>query len=554
MDALTDPEIEEIWVMKSAQTGWTEILGNTIGYFIDGDPSPMLLIQPTLEMAEAYSKDRIAPMLRDTPCLIGKVKDARTRDSGNTLLHKVFPGGHITMAGANSPAGLASRPIRILLCDEIDRFPESAGAEGDPVKLASKRTTTFWNRKKLFGSTPTVKGASRIEKGFNATDQRRYWVPCPHCMGFQVLVFANIKWPKGKPEEAYYICAHCAAVIVDNDKHQMLMAGEWRASREAKGRAGFHVWEAYSPWVTFAQIAVAFWESKDDPPLFKTFVNTSLGETWEEKGEQPEWLAMQQRAATYQPMMVPSNGLLITAGADVQGDKIFVVLVAWGKGEESWRVGFHAIHGDTSAYPAEAWEELLELLTLPIHHESGVQMRIECAAIDSGHRTQCVYNFARDNLSLVIPVKGQSVAGKAVLGKPTPQDVSYRGRKIENGVQLWPVGVDVAKNTIYSRLKLLSGPGAFHFPQGLEDDYYKQLTAEKKVERKSNGNTHYEWVKTGENHALDCEVYAYAAALRSGLTRMNWEARKQAVLGAKAGARAQQGSAAGRRILSKGIQ
>lgn len=554
MDAISDPEIEEIWLMKSAQTGATEFLGNAIGYHIDADPAPILLIQPTLEMAEAWSKDRLAPMLRDTPVLRGKVKDARTRDSGNTLLHKSFPSGHITMAGANSPAGLASRPIRILLCDEVDRFPVSAGQEGDPIKLAAKRTTTFWNRKKIFVSTPTIKDQSRIEKGFLESDQRYYWVPCIHCQGFQTLIFANIRWPKNKPDEAYYLCAHCGGVILDRDKHPMLLLGQWRASRETRKRAGFHIWEAYSPWVTFSQIAQSFLDSRSDPEQFKTWVNTSLGETWEEKGEQPEWLALQQRAATYQQMTVPSNGLLITAGVDVQGDKIFVVLVAWGQGEESWRIGFHTIHGDTSAYPADAWEELLELLTLPIHHESGVKMRIECAAIDTGHRTQCVYNFARENLSLVIPVKGQSVAGKAVLGKPTPQELSYRGIKIKNGVELWPVGVDVAKSTIYSRLKLLSGPGSFHFPQGLEDDYYKQLTAEKRIERKRNGNKYYEWVRTGENHALDCEVYAYAAALRAGLTRMNWEARKQAVLGAKAGARAQQGSAAGRRILSKGIQ
>ena len=554
MDALTDPEIEEIWVMKSAQTGWTEILGNTIGYFIDGDPSPMLLIQPTLEMAEAYSKDRLAPMLRDTPCLQGKVRDARARDSGNTLLHKVFPGGHITMAGANSPAGLASRPIRILLCDEIDRFPESAGAEGDPVKLASKRTTTFWNRKKLFGSTPTVKGASRIEKGFNATDQRRYWVPCPHCMGFQVLVFSNIKWPKGKPEEAYYLCAHCAAVIVDNDKHQMLMAGEWRASREAKGRAGFHIWEAYSPWVTFAQIAQAFMESKDDPLLFKTFVNTSLGETWEVKGEQPEWIALQQREEPYQPMTCPADALFLTAGIDVQSDKIFVVIVAWGKGEESWRIGFHTIHGDTSAYPSNAWDDLSELLALPIEHELGVRVRIESAAIDSGHRTQCVYNFARENLSLVIPVKGQSVSGKVVLGQPTPQDISYQGRKIKNGVQLWPVGSDTAKDAIYARLKITDGPGRYHFPAGMGEEYYHQLTAEKKIAKTRRGKIYYEWVVTGENHALDCEVYAYAAALRAGLTRMNWDARRQMILGAKAGAKASASPSASRRIISRGVQ
>lgn len=265
MDAIADPAVREVIVQKSAQVGWTEILLNVIGYHVHQDPSPILMVQPTLEMAEAFSKDRLAPMVRDTPALRGLIADPRSRDSGNTLLHKTFPGGHITMAGANSPAGLASRPIRLALFDEVDRFPVSAGAEGDPVSLGRKRTTTFWNRKTLMGSTPTVKGESRIEAAFEGGDQRYYYVPCPHCDEFQRLVWAQVKWDEGQPDTARYVCQHCGTMLTDADKPQMLRAGEWRASRPSQGIASFHISELYSPWVTWPEMARSFLEAKRLP-------------------------------------------------------------------------------------------------------------------------------------------------------------------------------------------------------------------------------------------------------------------------------------------------
>src|SRR5882672_4269896 len=234
MDAVADPAIREIWVMKAAQIGWTEILNNVIGFHIDQDPAPILLVQPNLEMAEAWSKDRLAPMIRDTPALRGKIADPRARDTGNTLLHKTFAGGHLTIAGANSPAGLASRPIRIVLFDEVDKFPSSAGAEGDPISLGKKRSTTFWNRKMLAGSTPTIKGSSRVEEGFEASDQRYYFVPCPHCQEFQRLTWPQVRWPEGRPEAAVYVCQHCGAEISEAQKPAMILAGEWRASKPSR--------------------------------------------------------------------------------------------------------------------------------------------------------------------------------------------------------------------------------------------------------------------------------------------------------------------------------
>jgi phage terminase large subunit GpA-like protein len=237
MDAVADPLIREIVVMKSAQVGWTEILLNVVGYFVDLDPSPILLVQPTVDMAAAFSKDRLAPMVRDTPALTGRIADARSRDSGNTTLHKTFPGGHITIGGANSPAGLASRPIRVALFDEVDRFPASAGTEGDPIALGKKRTTTFWNRKILMGSTPTIKGESRIESAFELGDQRYYMVPCPHCEVTQRLMWAQVRWDEGKPETAHYVCQHCGVMLDDADKAQMLRTGDWVPSKPFTGIA-----------------------------------------------------------------------------------------------------------------------------------------------------------------------------------------------------------------------------------------------------------------------------------------------------------------------------
>ena len=231
LDALTpNSPWERVVFMSSSQVGKTECLNSFVGYIIDRDPGPVLVVQPRVEDGEAWSKDRLAPMLRDTPCLHGKVADVRSRDANNRVLHKRFQGGSITIAGANSPAGLAMRPIRYVLLDEVDRYPPSAGTEGDPVSLAVKRSTTWWNRKILLVSTPTVKGASRIESWWLRSNQQSYWVPCPECGAHQVLVWPSVEWPQGQPEDAKYRCAHCAALIPSHRKAWMLARGEWRAA------------------------------------------------------------------------------------------------------------------------------------------------------------------------------------------------------------------------------------------------------------------------------------------------------------------------------------
>lgn len=538
MDACSDPATETVVMMSSAQVGKTTIIKAIVGFHMDQDPAPILKLAPTLEMAETFSKDRLAPMCRDTPCLREKIASPRARDSGNTLLHKRFAGGHLTMAGANSPASLASRPIRIVLCDEVDRYPPSAGTEGDPVNLAFKRATTFWNRFKALFSTPTIKGLSRIEAAYAQTDQRRFFVPCPHCDAFQTLKWAQVKWEKGKPEQAHYVCEHCGSVITDAHKAAMLRRGEWRPTSEEgrPGMVGFHINELYSPWRKFGDVANDFVNAKGSPETLKTWVNTSLGETYDEdQGERPEWAQLKARAEPYEVATVPQGGLLLTAFVDVQEDRLAVKLKAWGRGEESWLVVWLELYGDTDYDGGrdlpEVYKQLDDLLGRGYPHASGAVLHVASCGIDSGFRTQAVYNYCRTRAPRVFPTKGSNTAGRPVLTRPSKQDVNHKGEVIAGGVQLWNIGTDAAKRQVYGRLKLTEpGPGRMHFPIGLEDEYYEQLCAEKLVTKHRHGVPYQEWHRTRpRNEALDCEVGAYHAALRAGMGRFKWERLEQAL-------------------------
>jgi phage terminase large subunit GpA-like protein len=525
MDAVTDPANREIWVKKSAQVGWTDILGNVVAYYVDQDPSPMLLIQPTLETAETWSKDRLAPMFRDTPRLRERIKDARSRDSGNTLLHKQFPGGHITAAGANSPASLAQRPIRVVMCDDVDRFPPSAGAEGDPVKLAQKRSNTFWNRRFLAGSTPTTKGASRISLGFAGSDQRYFFVPCPHCAHMQRLEWKNVRWPEGKPEEARYLCGSCGALWDDGERAAAVRKGEWRATKPFKGIAGFHIWEAYAPWRALSEIVTDFLAAKPYPDQLKVWTNTSLGEEWEDRaGEGLDAEELSERASEYEPWTVPDGAVLAACGVDTQHDRLEVGTYAFGPGEEMWTVAHDVIYG--SPAKKETWAQLDELLGKKVRRLDGKALPISAACVDAsdGATTGFVLDYCNKRKARhVMAIKGQSLPGKPPIGRPSKVDIKVDGRLIERGVPLWPVGSDTIKGVLVLRLH---EEGFVHFPAGLETSYYEQVASEKKVTKFRAGVPYSTWVKkpSARNEALDCMVYAYAAAVREGLKRANWRA------------------------------
>lgn len=523
-------------IKASAQVGKTLALLAIIGYHIDQDPAPMLMVQPTVEMAEAFSKDRLSPMIRDTPALRGKVKDPRSRDSGNTLQQKKFPGGHITLAGANAPAGLASRPIRVVLLDEVDRFPLSAGSEGDPVNLAKKRSTTFWNRKIVMVSTPTLAGVSRIEAAFEDSDQRRYFVPCPHCDHYHVLEWANVGYPEGKPEEAWIACPECGGVITDADKPRMLRLGEWRATAPFAGVAGFHLNELYSPWRTFGDVATDYERAKEKPEQLKTWINTSLGETYAEKGEAPDYQRLIDKRESYPIGSAPADVRFLTAGVDVQKDRLELEIVGWCREKRSYSVEYRVIMGDTENTGQDGpWAELRELVVNgQWEHESGALLPLRYTAIDSGYRTTLVYDFCRSvGMSRIAPIKGMD-SQPMVISQPRPIDRKKDGKKAWRGLKLYTVGSSVVKGEIYSLLGLdkredgSAPPGYMHFPQ-YEDRYFKELTSEQVKIRMVKGVPRQVWETTPgvRNEPLDCRVYARAAAAIVGIDRFrerDWDA------------------------------
>lgn len=518
MDAATDPAVEQITVMKSARVGYTKMLNHLIGYHIHQDPCPIMLVQPTIEDAEGYSKEEIAPMLRDTPVLHGLVSDAKSKSSENTILQKMFPGGTLSLVGANSPRGFRRVSRRVVLFDEVDGYPPSAGTEGDQIKLGIRRSEYFWNRKIVAGSTPTVKDGSRIERLFDQSDQRRYFVPCPNCAAMQYLKWPQIKWPEGEPAKAYYLCEVNGCEISHDRKRWMVERGEWRATAQGSGKhAGFHIWAAYSysPNATWGILAAEFLEAKADPESLRTFVNTALGELWEEEYSAKVGAdTLRSRAEAYEPNVVPARAVLLTAATDVQDNRLSTSVWAWADGEESWLVSRAVIYGDPAR--AEVWKQLDSVLLTDYRHESGGALKISAAAIDTGgHFTHEAYAYARERRkNFVIAVKGSSIRHKPAIGRAKKQDVNYRGQVLKSGVELYIVGSDTVKSTIYGRLKLdKPGPGFIHLNAALEDDYFKELTSEKLVTRYVKGFPVREWVKKSgaRNEALDEAVYAYAA-------------------------------------------
>ena len=563
MAAISDAAIETVVIMSSSQIGKTEVLNNCVGYHIDQDPAPIMVVMPTERDAETWSKDRFSPMARDTPCLQGKIADPRSRDGNNKILHKRFPGGHLTIVGANAPSGLASRPIRLLFCDEVDRYPFSAGAEGDPVNLAKKRTVTFWNRKIVLVSTPTNKGASRIETAFEESDQRRFWVPCPECGVEQVLTWLQVQWDKAsdgshKPETVRYHCSDCNAAWRDETRWAAVSQGRWIAEQTFSGTAGFHLNEIYSPWVRLETMVRTFLSARaGGDEAMKTFVNTSLGETWVEAGEAPDWQRLYDRREAWQSSTVPEGGLFLTAGADVQKDRIEVDVWAWGRGLESWLIDHIVIEGGPDR--VDAWDDLTQLLHKTWPHVSGAQLKIARLAIDSGYEAPAVYAWSRKaGFAHVSPVKGVEGFNRASpVSGPTFVDATEGGKRLRRGARLWTVAVSTFKAETYRFLRLARPTneeqaegagfpaGTIHLPDWVDSEWLKQFTAEQLVTvLTKRGFAKLEWQKMRErNEALDCRVYARAAAWIVGADR--WTEAKWQDLEAQLGVAASDSNAAG---------
>ena len=534
MDAFSPSNrCEFVTIMKGAQLGFTEALTNMIGYIVHRAPAPVMMVQPTQNLAKRYSKQRLATMIADMPVLKGLVADPKARDSGNTTTAKAFDGGVMFIAGANSAADLRSVPVRYLLLDEVDAYPYDVDNEGDPIELAVNRTKTFARRKVLIGSTPTVKDVSRVEREYLKADQRKYHVPCPHCNVMDELTWPNIKWDKDKnnhhlPESAYYACPHCAGVITESFKTDMLAKGKWVATKPENNvrdkRRSYHISSLYSPWESWSSMVQKFIDAQADPHLLKTFINTALGECWDEEANRVDMHDLQKTAENYSLRVIPNGGLIVTAGVDVQDNRLEAVIFAFGKGETSWVIDYEVFFGDPAG--KELWEELDEYLQKELSHESGSKVKISAVAIDTGgHHTQKVYDFCRLRKHRhVIAIKGQSSRNRPVIGRPTNQDISMRGKTIRGGVQLWPVGTDTAKSVIYGRFGIESGEfGSIHFSKDLPDEFYAQITAEKLITRYHKGHAIQDWVKPSHrrNEVLDCTVYALAAAYHLGMNKFS---------------------------------
>ena len=535
MDALSpSSSYEKVVFMKGAQIGGTEAGNNWIGYIIDQAPGPMLVVQPTVEMAKRWSKGRLAPLIEDTICLHGKVKDPRSRDSGNTVQSKEFPGGQVVITGANSAVGLRSMPVRYLFLDEVDAYPPDANSEGDPLTLAIQRTSTFARRKIFIVSTPTIKGLSRIEKEFSETDQRYFFVPCPLCGHFQILKWENLHHDKTLAK-SFYVCECCKGNIEEHHKTDMLRKGEWRATCEEKTSEkviGFHLSSLYSPvgWMSWDTCIKNYEVAKNDEQLLKAWTNTTLGLTWEEKGEAPDWGILFDRREKYRIGVVPKGGYVLTAGVDVQNDRLEIEIVAWGKNRESWSVDYRIIYGSPTT--KEPWEKLTKILNEDFESEDGVFRKINMLAIDTGFSTQEVYAWVRtQSIHNVMAIKGTDNS-LVPLNAPTKVDVNIRGKKITNGVRLWKVGVSILKSELYGWLKKTRNEdgsipyGYMHFPE-YNTEYFKQLTAEQLVTKIVKGYPKREWQKTRDrNEALDCRIYARAASIALGIDRWSdqkWE-------------------------------
>jgi len=554
LDAIGDPRVERVTIMKSARVGFTKMIDFGVAWYVAQDPCPVMIVQPTIGDAEGFSKEEIEPMIRDMPILSGLISPSSKRDGGNTILKKKFPGGVLHMVGADSPRGFRRTSIRALFMDEIDGWALSAGEEGDQIRLAVKRTETFGNRKIVEGSTPTLDTTSRIKPLFERGDQRLYFVPCPSCDKAQVLKWAQFRWTEGDPSTVHYECEHCGAAISHNQKRWMVEEAArrqregiegygWIAQNPSvKGHASFHLWTAYSyaANATWEHLA-AEWEScAPNSEERKTFINVTLGETYKGEGDKPDWKKLYDRREQYKADVVPAGGHILFAGVDVQRNRLEVEIVAYGPRMESWSVGYRVFGGDTSQLEGtdSPWQRLGDLMSEEWEHELGGKLSIRIAAVDTGDQTSTVYQWcARWPGSRVMAVKGRADGFSQIVGTPTQTGVTKAGKKSHvASINLWPVGVSKIKEELYGWLKqekptAESGTelpwGWCHFPE-YPEEYFRQLSAEELVPITHRGFRKYVWEvtrKNGRNEALDCRVYARAAAyvlLLDKWTSENW--------------------------------
>ncbi len=533
---------EEIYNMKASQQGYTEAALNILGTYMDISPCPAMYIMPNIDMAKSFSKSRLAPMIAKCPTLNEKIKPTRERDANNTVLEKSYPGGLVILAGSNSAASLSSRPVRVLLVDEIDRYPNNVDNEGSPFELAKKRTLTFSNRKIFVLSTPTITGVSAIERLIEDTDKQKYHVQLPCCEGDkQTLEFSQLRWEEGKPNTVKYECIHCGGLVAERYKAKFLPelgyggTAEWIATvpeKSSKKKIGFVINGLYSPlgWLSWTQIAEEYDRVKNDPVLLRTFVNTVLGESFAEATDTPPWENLYNRgqASKYKEGEVHNDVAFITMGVDIQRDRIEAEVVGWCEGKESYSIEYLVISGDTAS--KKVWDDLAFQIDKIYFKDDGTEMPIRMTAIDTGYNTTEVYTFCRRfDPSRVIPIKGWDKQA-TVIRTPTTVDVKTKSGKKTGTIKLWHIGVSVIKSEIYGWLRQEkietddTPHGYMHFP-AYAAEYFKGLTAESLVLKNVRGFNTYVWQNVyGRNEPLDCRGYARAAACVIGMDRLTPQA------------------------------
>ena len=552
MDAFTQPGIHRVVVKSSSQVGKSDVMNNVIGRFAHLDPATIMMVQPTIEMAMDYSKSRISPMLRDTKVLSNLFhevktsgdKSAKTRDGNNTILSKIFPGGRLIMCGANSPAGLASRPVRILLCDEVDRFPDSAGTEGDPVDLAAKRMTTFWNRVMGLFSTPTNEGASRIDAEYLAGTQEEWQVRCPGCGEYHLLRYTDMVTDNSEVKDTgdrVTVIVHdvrwrCPDCGHDYTERQMKRSPQRYVAQNkaalANGIRSFFVNAFYSPWITWAEIMREWLEAKGDPSREQVVVNTRFGESYRQPGAFEDHMMFMRRREAYGAEL-PDGVLLLTAAVDTQDNRLEYEICGWGDGEECWGIKKGVIYGVPDH--AETWAELDKVLDKQYHFKDGTGLKVSRTFIDSGgHYSLNVYEYSARNLvKQRIAIRGVGGPGVPILYKIA------RDNKSRYNVPIQQLGTNDGKQSLMNRLTV-NEPGALycHFPldeteypaRGYDEIYFKGIISEHKAMKKKNGQLYEVWETTQgvRNEPLDLRVYNIACMMS---IPHDWEILRAAISG-----------------------
>ena len=508
MDEFNNPDTRVIIYCKPTQVGGTSALENMTGYVVMQDPSPTMIVYPTKELAKSISENRLKPMLMATPEI------AERFDENSEMMELQFDGMYLTLAGSNSPAGLASKPIRYLFLDEVDKYPEQSRKEADPIKLAMERTKsyTLHNTKIFITSTPTLKEGHIWKAKEDADIEKHYFVPCPHCGEYIELLWAQVDFPKeegmsnrDRADLAVYRCQSCGGIITDNDKHQILPLGEWQVVRQSKKYASsvaFWMNTLYSPFVRWSDIAGEFLSSHDDPAGLQNFVNSWLAEPWEDATLTVSVPLVMERQTELEPYVVPDWAKLLTGGVDVQENCFYWTIRAWGDYITSQNIA----HGQ-----ALSWQEVDNVMNLEYLKENGDPMIVSLCLIDSGDQTDMVYDFYVDHSDWCLPAKGSS---KAMLNPYKISVINKEGSRA-NGMQLAMVDGAVYKDMIAGRMRKENGRGSWMVYQGCDEEYAKQVTSEHKVNVRKNGVTKKVWkpkTQHAANHLLDCEVYAFAAA------------------------------------------